>query len=424
MPSTRTLLTRRSTAALLGFQLLFFAGMWLSKTAQPLYYAQQHALGRFGAGYCAMAVTGAGSFAVGRMLDRWGPRTALAAGTLLYAVGLALRVFSGSLALVLLSGAVAGLGASTVLVGLRTWTFGITDEHTRPRVVSARVVAQQVGAACGAALAGAGLAAFGVVDGGRTALLAAAALVALACLPALSAPGRSTAPAAPTAAADAADAADAARPAGGRGGVLAWAVAALGVLGGLYTSFVTPYLPLVLEKHGLGIGLVGVALATVSLTSSFVGPMIAARLRSTRALRALVVAEGVAAAGTLLLVPGWGAPVAMTAITIRSLSFTTSATSEEVLQGQIFPTAQLGLLFGASQSGFLAGDALGGATSGWVYQTQGASVALLVSAALIGLNCLAYPVVAAWVRLRTAAAADAGAPAPADQAREPAGSVS
>lgn len=414
MSSTRALLTRPSTAALLGFQLLFFAGMWLSKTAQPLYYAQQHALGHFGVGYCVMAVTGAGSFIVGRVLDRWRPRTALAAGTLLYAVGLALRVFSGSLALVVLSGAVAGLGASTVLVGLRTWTFGITDERTRPRVISGRVVAQQVGTACGAALAGAAMAAFGVVNGGRAALLAAAALVAAACLPALSAPNRPAAPVGPR---------PAARPAAGRGSALAWAVGGLGALGGLYTSFVTPYMPLILQKHGLGIGLVGVVVAGVSLTSSFVGPMISARLRSTWALRALVVAEAVAAAGTLLLVPGWGAPVAMTAVTVRSLAFTTSATSEEVLQGQIFPVAQLGLLFGASQSGFLVGDALGGATSGWVYQTQGASAALLISAVLIALNCLACPAVAAWVRRRGVTAPDAAA-APTTGARVPAGSVS
>jgi hypothetical protein len=117
-----------------GVQLLFFGGMWLSKTVQPLYFAQQHALDRFGAGYSAMALAGASSFLVGLLQDRWGSRGVLTVGTLLYAVGLALRVYYGSMLIAVLSGIVPGLGASTVLVGLRTWTFAIsTDDVYRPR---------------------------------------------------------------------------------------------------------------------------------------------------------------------------------------------------------------------------------------------------------------------------------------------------
>ncbi len=385
------LFSNRSAAALLAFQLLFFGGMWLSKMAHPLYFEEHSALPLFGISYATMALAGASTFFVGGFQDRWGPRGFIIAGSLLYALGLALRIYYTSTALAVLSGLLAGLGASVVLIGMRVWTFGVTTEESRPKVVGIRRVGQQIGTSAGTGAAGLALGVYGLTSGARGVLLVAAVLVAGAATLALLAPGRvhtkSTA-----------GEHTEAEPPSKRPVALALAVAALGAIGGLYTSFVTPYLPLILRDRGMDVALVGLVIGAVGVVTGLVGPAFAARVKSERALRALVAAESVALVATVLLIPGWGVIVAVTALTLRAIGFASSATSEEVVQGRYFPIAHLGLLFGVSQGGFLTGDALGGLASGFVYDVHGASTALAVSAVLVATNCAAYPIFVAWRR--------------------------
>src|SRR6185312_10734945 len=74
------------------FAVLLFAGMWLSKTAQPLYFDAYGALGRFGVSYTVMALAGISTAVTGGIVDRVGPATALRGGAALYALGLLLRL--------------------------------------------------------------------------------------------------------------------------------------------------------------------------------------------------------------------------------------------------------------------------------------------------------------------------------------------
>src|SRR5580658_6004803 len=75
------------------FNLLFFTGMWLSKTVQPLYFQAHGRLEYFGLSYSAMAVAGTIAFVAGTIGDRIGYGVTLRLGAALYAVGMALRVF-------------------------------------------------------------------------------------------------------------------------------------------------------------------------------------------------------------------------------------------------------------------------------------------------------------------------------------------
>ncbi len=164
------------------FTLLFFIGMWLSKTVHPLYFERHGHLVAFGLSYTAMAVAGTMSVFVGRLADRWGPRLVMVLGSVLYSAGMTLRVFHDSPTIAVVSGVVGGLGASSVFVALRMWTLLNADESQRPGVISRREFMNQAGMALGTGSAGALVTVIGSGDRGYVGVLLLAAGFVLATL--------------------------------------------------------------------------------------------------------------------------------------------------------------------------------------------------------------------------------------------------
>ncbi|MER5579909.1 MFS transporter, partial [Streptomyces massasporeus] len=165
---------------LAAFTFLFFTGMWLSKTVQPLYFERHGHLVAFGLSYTAMAVAGTASVFTGRLADRWGSRPVFLAGALLYAVGMALRVVHALPVVAVVSGFVAGLGASGIFIAIRTWIVHHVQEDRRAGVVARREFMTHAGMALGTGAAG-GLAALaGGGDRGYVVVLLLAAGCVLA----------------------------------------------------------------------------------------------------------------------------------------------------------------------------------------------------------------------------------------------------
>ncbi len=385
------------------YTFVFFAGMWLSKTVHPLYFDRHDHLVNFGLSYTAMALAGTTSVFIGRLADRWGPRAVLVAGTALYAAGMALRIVHDSALVAVVSGLVAGVGASSVFIGLRTWTLHNTTEDQRVGLVSRREFMTQAGTALGMGSAGALAAFVGAGDPGYvTVLLLAAGCVLSGLL--LVPPSR---PRSVTGGAGA--------DGGGEAGFrtvfrqyrgLALGIVGLGLLMGFYVSILSPYLPLLLAERGVPVALVGVVLAVASVVRLIAAAVAGKFLRARSPLAVFLVSESCCAAATLLLALSVSPWLAACALAVRGAFLLGATVSQELLQLNAFPGALAGVFFGLVQSAFLAGDSLGGAIGGWLYHQFGSSHTVLIATGLTLANALLVP--AFYGRLRGLAEAGSG----------------
>ncbi|MFE9737468.1 MFS transporter [Streptomyces sp. NPDC006477] len=375
------------TRRVAGFTLLFFVGMWLSKTVHPLYFERHGHLVAFGLSYTAMALAGTLSVFVGRLADRWGPRPVMALGSVLYAAGMALRVFHDSPVLAVVSGVVGGIGASSVFIALRTWTLHNADESQRPGVISRREFMNQAGMAVGTGAAGALVAVIGSGDRGYVGVLLLAAAFVLATV-AFIPPSKPHVR--PDAGKDPAD-----RPrlrdvvTQHRG--LALGVVGLGLLMGFYVSLLSPYLPLLLADRGVPLAWVGVVLAVASVVRLTAAAVAGRYLRARSPLAVFLLSEACCAATTLVLAVSVGPWIAAAALALRGAFLLGATVSQELLQLNAFPAALAGVFFGLTQSAFLAGDSLGGALGGLLYHQLGSSTTVLIATGLTAANAVLVP---------------------------------
>ncbi|CAL9549968.1 MFS transporter [Streptomyces sp. enrichment culture] len=384
---------------IVAYTFMFFTGMWLSKTVHPLYFDAHDGLVHFGLSYTAMAVAGTTSVFIGRFSDRWGPRAVLVGGTVLYSAGMTLRVVHDSAAVAVASGLVAGVGASSVFIGLRTWTLHNTTEEQRVSIVSRREFMTQAGTALGMGSAGALAAFIGAGDRGYVLVLLLAAACVLAGLFLVPPTRAGTVPAGRAKASEAGFATVFRKHRG-----LVFGVVGLGFLMGSYVSILSPYLPLLLAERGVPVALVGVVLAVASVVRLTAAAVAGKYLRERSPLAVFLVSESCCAAATLVLALSVSPWLAACALAVRGAFLLGAAVSQELLQLNAFPSALAGVLFGLVQSAFLAGDSLGGAVGGWLYHQLGSSHTVLIATGLTLANALLVP--AFYGRLRRLAETD------------------
>lgn len=374
------------------FSLLFAAGMWMSKVAQPLYFDGHGAMTAFGVGYAVMAVVGGLSFAWGHLADRMGGLDAVRVGALFYAVGISGRVFTGLVPSILFS-AVAGAGASLALVGIRPWVRSRATDAQIPKIVAARSLGSESGVfvgTLGAALifAIAGQAEFGQ----RVALLVAHALILVGVAwVSVAGRGSKTVPI-PTQT-------DERSTAAGRGLVVR--LAFLGCLSGFYVSLVAPYTPVILSEAGLTDSRAAVAISAMSLAQVASTAVLARVGTSSRPFTLFVVAETATAVLTLgvaalLHLPGI---VIAAVFVVRSAFLALAATAEETIQYAVIPAGAVGFVFGMSQTGFLVGDAAGGALGAVLWQSTGSWGLLVTAGAVTLVNAVVFPLLLASKRV-------------------------
>ncbi|MFE9679784.1 MFS transporter [Streptomyces sp. NPDC006259] len=387
---------------LAAFTFLFFSGMWLSKTVQPLYFERNGHLMAFGLSYTAMAVAGTASVFIGRLADRWGSRPVFLSGAFLYSAGMALRVVHAVPVVAILSGFIAGIGASGVFIAIRTWIVHHTEEDQRTGIVARREFMNHAGMALGTGAAG-GLAA--LAGGGNRGyvfvLLLAAGCVLTAAL--VVPPDRT--------ATERQSAFDGKSPADGGGTpglvqtlrshrALALGVVGLGLLMGFYASLLTPYLPLLLKERGVPLEFVGVVLAAAGLSRLTAAAMAGPVLRRRPPLRVFMLSESACAVATLILALSVSPWIAAAVLILRGVFLLGATVSQELLQLGAFPSAVAGAFFGLVQSAFLAGDALGGAVGGWLYQSLGSDRTVMVATVLTAANAIFVPLFYGRLRAR------------------------
>lgn len=370
------------------FCFLFFTAMWTSKTVQPLYFARNGFLTNFGISYTAMAIAGMSAVFVGRVGDRFGNSLLARAACLCYAAGLALRIDDHHVLSAAVSGALAGLGASAVMISLRVWMLTAIAEEQRARFLSLREVATQTGVALGTGVAGALVLVLGSGNSGyvRT-LLAAAVLAALAAVVVPTSPADRTRAKAP----GEGSAPVALRVLFSRNRWLTVGVVGLGVLLGLYSSLLTPYLPVILRSRGVSLSLIGPVLAVAAVARIATAAATSPFLRRLPPLAVFGVAEAGCALATGLLGWGFGPWLAAAAVLVRSVMLVASTLSEELIQLKVFPKVGAATFFGLAQTSFLIGDAVGGGVGGALYSAYGPRLVITIATILTLLNAALFP---------------------------------
>lgn len=109
---------------------LYFMAMTLSLTVMPIYFKNHHAISAYGLAYSVMAITGAFSFIYGLWVDKFGYLKMLIFSILVYGVALGLRVFTDTYIAIVVA-MMAGIGASTGAICIRSWTAEIARVGTQ-----------------------------------------------------------------------------------------------------------------------------------------------------------------------------------------------------------------------------------------------------------------------------------------------------
>ena len=110
---------------------LFLFPMWMSKTLQPLYWDLENKLDLFSASYVSMAIAGTFSLLYAGIVRKLGIRTGLIIGYVFYAVGLILRAYPVNLTVAILTGLIAGIGASVTGLALKGLLLEIKEEKRK-----------------------------------------------------------------------------------------------------------------------------------------------------------------------------------------------------------------------------------------------------------------------------------------------------
>lgn len=344
---------------------LFFAGMWLSKTAQVILFERTDNLALFGYSYAVMACAGAvAAIIVGPMVDRHGHRVTLPIGIAVYAVALATRSVPEQSIVVLVGAALAAVGATAVLVSLRPLTTEIASLPKEPDIEGVVALRKSVD---DIAIVGAG-GLFTVViwlfgestSSFRAATLGAALIVACAAVAAgffLRTPAlQGSPPLAGTAAAspkveDKPEVLDR---------VLHTTLLASAAVAAIYISFVIPTLPLLAERRGIPIAWVGFSFTVIGI-GKFVSTLVYGATASGKHSKLLrfIVAEVLVGFLSMAAAAAFGAPFFLI-LFIRGAVVAIGSVAEEALQLELIPPANLGKVFGQLQAAFLAGDVVGG----------------------------------------------------------------
>ncbi|GIN59541.1 hypothetical protein J8TS2_38600 [Lederbergia ruris] len=379
---TLTLRKYASARAFLVFSILFYLAMYVSKTVHALWFNEQHALPLYGFSYTMMAVAGVLSFLTGRLGDIFSPSFALRTGVIFYSIGLFLRIITNSIVIAGLSGFIAGIGASLVIVSMRHWILSIGEQEDRPAIVSLKETSRNVGTSIGTAIAG--ISVIGVSLVFSKPLPVVLILSAILCFSSLLfIPKIQKTNKKDTKEKEKTNS----KPRVSKR--LLVGVITFGVIAGLTVSMLAPYLPIILNNQGVSVSLIGIYMALISICGVISSPMFSGKKINENKTKIFFLSELFVGIVTLLFILNLPSIVIPLILILRAFFMAGSIISQELLELDMFPKYAIGMLYGFSQSSFFIGDAIGGTLGGFLYNLN-QDFALLACALLTLINALLF----------------------------------
>ncbi|MEI3611239.1 MFS transporter [Pseudogracilibacillus sp. SO30301A] len=377
-----------SARAFLIFSVLFYLSMAVSKTVHALWFDEQNALTFYGFSYTMMAIAGALSFITGKIGDIISPSFALRLGVFVYAIGLFLRIFTNSLIIAGISGFIAGLGASLVIVSMRYWILSIGDEENRAAIVSLKETGSNTGTAVGASIAGilTLLLSYIFKNPIVTVLIISSVLclVTILFVPKLNKDKKNSDKDKKNSDKDKEKLKKSVPK------QLITGVIFFGVITGLSVSLFTPFFPVILKEQGVPVTLIGLYIALIGISSIIFAPLFGNKEVDKRKSKLFFWFELLVGILTLLFMFKLHYLIVPFIIVIRTLFLTGSVISQELMELNMYPKYAIGMLFGLSQSSFFVGDAIGGSIGGILFSIN-LNYSLVVCSLLILFNACIFP---------------------------------
>ena len=122
------------------FYYFFFTGMFISKTIQPIYWEKIGVINFFGYSYAIMTFMGIFSYLYIYIIKEIGIYRTMLIGSILYSLGLLLRAYPININIAILSGLIAGVGASINLLGIKFWILYFSDEKKKKIISNTNIV--------------------------------------------------------------------------------------------------------------------------------------------------------------------------------------------------------------------------------------------------------------------------------------------
>ncbi|QMU08468.1 MFS transporter [Levilactobacillus suantsaii] len=358
---------------------MFYLAMGISKYSQTLYFQQNGKLINFSLSYSVMAITGSLSFLLSnKMIGIELRRVARILG-ILYATGMALRVFYQNSFIAIISGGVAGIGASILLLVIRKWIYAEADENPSDKqvLISSRYTLMQITSLIATLIAGLILFIFSARNEVYVTILIVSAL-AILFLPTTSIPENKSIQLEQKESIIA-------LPKNKRIGI---GFLLTVILMGITTSIVDPIAPAVLRSVGYSVGSTSVVvtiLGLVSMLSVFIFqiPLFNKKPDSYFLLTELI-------AGIIIILCGlensnphlW----ILVAFFVMSIEGTGFFILKELVEYDMLPKEEITLYLSLAQSGFLIGNAIGAPLGTLLFQTMNGQY-LLVIYGLMAIVC-------------------------------------
>ncbi|MGE7983665.1 MFS transporter [Solibacillus sp. NPDC093137] len=339
---------------LVSFLLIFYLSMGISRYVQILWFEKNDAVFAYSLSYAFMAIAGSLSFLLGSKINGQKLLKSFAFFIPIYSLGMLLRIFPSPIALPILSGFISGIGASTVILIVRTWIFVIANEQDEDKefLISSRVVAGQIGAVLSVLLAGQLLVIFQESEYIYIILLLASSLslytVFLVKIPDNKInEKRSTI--LPT------------------DKKLTLIAVISSVILGTSNGMFEPYLPIILKNIGFSLSTVSIIMAVYATIKIISGLTFQNKKLLTYPHYNILVAEILLCFSAIGLVMLNQKYLILPLIFIISVLISVTNISIEIWEYRVFPSHELPIYFGIIHSSFFIGDALGGTVGGYLY---------------------------------------------------------
>lgn len=358
--------------------------MMLSKLAHPLWFEAHHALHYFGVNYSAMAFMGVASVFFAHLVERLGQYRSLVLGFSLYSLALFLRIYHASLVVAALTGLIAGAGASIILLCFRSFIMSQTASEQRDRLIAGRKMTESVATII------AGLIPFAVgISLGDDPILLKYLILTSASIAVFGIP---LARFVPFAVVHAHKRPPISLKSLREDGALFLGIGTFSLLCGAYTSFVQPFLFIILKRAGFDlkdIGLISLLFAGFNLVIS---PLMTRMLRNQNKRWIFLLTEVLLASVTLLIALALKQRyVVLMFLSLRAIFLSISGFAQESLEYDLATIAKnREHLVGLILSSFLIGDMLGGALGGFIAYRYNEEFNLLLAALMILLNGIGF----------------------------------
>lgn len=368
------------------FQALFFTCMWMSKTLHPLFFEQSSQMQNFSFSYSAMAFSGYFSFAIGHYCDRLGYRFSLIIGCLIYGASMWLRIFPDSEAISITSGLLGGLGAAAALSSMRIWMIEISNEKNRTQLVGIKGSMTAFGTAWGCLLAGLLSGKYCGIDMETLLKASGISMMGMGAISILlpTKENQNTTKSKQEYVEMFSFLVSQKK--------MALGTITIGILSGFYVSFISPYLPVILNEKGFDLTAIGISMGSLALIRFFTDSLVGRWMESkkNKSFRIYIFSE----IFVLLTTTAFLCPLNhygfILLLILRSLGLGFTMISEEITWLKLFPKKSLGLCFGLNQSGFFMGDFFGGLLNGKIFTNFGLQGCAICASLVMILNLIVF----------------------------------